>query len=200
MASPAPAPAPSLAPAPHCAPFFINILLLNKDEVVAKNVQEKTGTGFFGKVASYAANKMVTDEKLLTNLSDTLMTTIRGSVEEMGIQMSVERKFQQGALVVMQFQVLDVDAIKVIRAGKGDDFANNFQTLVDAAKNLGLGDTIMEKIMEKIYGSMNESMIKKFSEMLPNKMKEKGVLVDCHACTMEEEALVFFELFGRIDA
>jgi hypothetical protein len=38
--------------------FYINILLLNKDEVVGKATMDKTGSGFFGKAAAFAANKV----------------------------------------------------------------------------------------------------------------------------------------------
>lgn len=48
-------------------PFYINIELLNKDEVVASGVKEKVGTGgrartFLAKAATAAATRLVSGE------------------------------------------------------------------------------------------------------------------------------------------
>eukprot|EP01031_Cornospumella_fuschlensis_P032442 gene32442-39230_t len=190
---------PTATNSPHCPqPFFLNILLLNKDEIVAKGVQEKTGTGFLGKVAAFAANKVITDDKIITNLSSTLMDTIKKSVEDMGIHIDVAKRFQQGPLVVIQFQVRDLELLKVMEVAKGKEFATNFQNLLSAADNLGVGDVITGKVYEKIYSTINESMMSKFMEMLPAKMREKGISVDCAASSHAEEALVFFDMMHRL--
>ncbi|RYG69853.1 hypothetical protein EON64_01700 [archaeon] len=175
-------------------------MLLNKDEVVAKGVQEKTGTGFLGKVAAFAANKVVSDEKIITNLSTTLMDTIKKSIEEMGILIEVTKRFQHGPLVVIQFQVLDLELLKVIEVAKGKDFANNFQNFLASASQLGLLDVITGKVYEKIYSTINDSMIKKFGELVPTKMREKGVAVDCAASSHADEALVFFDIMHRVSS
>lgn len=185
---------------PPCPPFFLNIRLLNKEDLVAKTVQEKAGTGFVGRVAAYAANKMVTDDKIITNLSDTLMDTIKKSVQDMGIQMDVQKRFQQGSFVVIQFQVLDIELLKVLKVAKGEDFAQHFEAFLEAAKGLGLGDTIVGKVYEKIYGSLNEGMLNKLSTLVPTKMKEKGVEVEIEACTADREGLVFFDILHGIAA
>lgn len=192
--------APTHAPSGIPPPFFLNILLLNKDEVVAKGVQEKTGTGLFGKVAAFAANKVITDEKIITNLSSTLMDTIKKSIEDMGIHIEVTKRFQHGPLVVIQFQVMDLELLKVIEVAKGKEFSANFQNLLSSAEQLGLGDVITGKVYEKIYATINESMIKKFGEMLPTKMREKGVSVDCTASSHNDEALVFFDMMNRVNS
>lgn len=44
--------------------FYINILLLNKDEIIAAKVQEKAGSGLFGRAAGFVASKAVTDDKI----------------------------------------------------------------------------------------------------------------------------------------
>lgn len=184
----------------QCAPFFLNVLLMNKDEVVSRQVQEKAGSGLFGRAAAFAANKVITDEKIVTNLANTLMETIQHSIEDMGIHIDVQKRFQQGPLVVIQFQVLDIQLMKVIRSAKGGDFADHFQALLDASQHLGLGETIMSKIYEKVYDSLNDGMISKFAQMLPDKMKEKGVLVEVHACTAADQGAIFFDLVGRLSA
>ena len=51
-------------------PIYLNVLLLNKDEVVSKKVAEKTG--LTAGIASYAANKAVSDETVTSGLSSNL--------------------------------------------------------------------------------------------------------------------------------
>ncbi len=118
-------------------------------------------------MAAFAANKIITDDKIVSNLSNALMTTIEKSVENMGIHIKIQQRFQQGPLVVVQFQVMDVALMRVIRVAKGEEFAQHFQALLGASAHLGLGDTIMTKIHEEIYGALNDGMIKKLSELLP---------------------------------
>ena len=77
----------------------MNVLLLNKDEVVRNKVAEKTGLstgGFMGKAAAFAANKAVSDETVTNGLSSNLKEKIEASVGEMGIRAEVNRKFQKG--------------------------------------------------------------------------------------------------------
>jgi len=46
-------------------PFYLNILLQNKEELVAAKVAEKTGNRrLLGKAASFAANKLVSGSLL----------------------------------------------------------------------------------------------------------------------------------------
>jgi hypothetical protein len=63
-----------------------------------------------------------------------------------------------------------------------------------------MSDTVLSKVDDKIYGSIGEGMATKFTEMIPKRMADKGVIVDCHACSAEEEAEVFFELYNSVNA
>ena len=51
----------------------------------------KTGGGFLGKAATFAANKIVSDEKIIANLSSTLIEKITAAVFEMGITAELKR-------------------------------------------------------------------------------------------------------------
>jgi hypothetical protein len=55
--------------------------------VVAAKVGAKTGfkSGILGKAAAFAANKLVTDEKVIQNLAATLIEKIKIGTSDMGI-------------------------------------------------------------------------------------------------------------------
>jgi hypothetical protein len=173
-----------------CRPFFVNILLLNKDEVVAKKVEQKTGTGFFGKAAAFAANKLVTDEKVTAGLADGLIAGVTKATSELGITADMEIKFQQGPFVV---------PLQLILSAKGEEFASNFTTLLTTVEALGLKDSVAQKIDEKIYGAINEGMMGKFKLLIPQKMAEQGVIVDVQVVSAEEEAEVFFDILQTVN-
>lgn len=82
-------------------PFYINVALLNKEELVASKVSEKAGTGFFGKAASYAATKVVSDDKIINGMSDQIILKITEVTATMGVKASLEKKYQKGPFFVL---------------------------------------------------------------------------------------------------
>jgi urease gamma subunit len=177
-----------------CQPFYLNIVLLNKDEVVASKVTEKAGNGFFGKAAAFAANKLVTDEKVVNQLTEQLVDGISKTIHELGIEATFELKYQQGPLVVIKISVVEIDTLQLILSTKGPEFASNFSSLLASVEKLGLTDSVMAKVDEKIHVSITDGMMSKFADMIPKKMQEKGVLVECLTATTDNEAEVFFNL------
>ena len=67
-----------------CEPFFVNVDLLNKDAVIAAQVEKKAGSGVFGKVASFAASKFVSDDQVIEKMSSALVEKIPAAVRAMG--------------------------------------------------------------------------------------------------------------------
>ncbi len=181
-----------------CKPFYINIILLNKDEVVANKVAEKTGKGFLGKAAAFAANKIVSDEKIVTQLSESLIEGISKTISELGIEADFEIKYQEGPLVVIKIQIVEVNNLQLILSAKGPDFASDFSTLLVTVERLGMKDSVEAKVNDKIHSMVGEGMMNKFATMIPTKMAEKGVSVECVASTPEQEGEVFFDLHSRI--
>jgi len=181
-----------------CRPFYLNILLLNKAEIVAQKVAAKAGTGLFGRAAGFAANRLVSDEKIMDNLAEKLIGGVQRATSELGITADMEVKFQQGPFVVIRVQVTEVDTLQLILSSKGPEFASNFTTLMTAVEALGIKDSVNQKVEEKVNSSISEGMMRKFKEMIPHKMAEQGVNVECDAVSAEEQAEVFFKLLSDL--
>eukprot|EP01035_Chromulina_nebulosa_P019975 gene19975-25944_t len=175
--------------------FYLNILLLNKNEVVANTVGNKTGlkTGIFGKAAAFAANKLVTDEKIINNLSATLTEKIGDAVIGMGISADIVKKFQKGSFVVFKVTIHEIDKEKLILTAKGENFSRSFQTLITSINELGLTDSVLPGINEKIFNQVQNGMMTKFGEVIPLKLHEAGLDVDCTICSSSDQAEFFFE-------
>jgi len=183
--------------ATHCNPFYINITLLNKDEVVAEKVAERAGKGFLGKAAAFAANKLVTEEKVVQKFSELLVDRVEKAVAEVGIEASVEIKYKQGPLVVVQMQVTEVDPLQLVLSAKGAEFASSFSTLLTAAENIGLKDKLYPQILERITSKVNEALMEKFEEMIPKKFAEQNIIVSCQSCSLSEEAEFLFAVLPQ---
>lgn len=182
----------------RCKPFFLNVTLLNKDEVVASKVAEKAGSGIFGRAAAFAANKLISDDKIVENLAEKLIDGVHSATSELGIEAEMEVKFQHGPFVVIRVQVVDVDTLQLILSAKGEEFATNFSTLLVAATSLGLKDTVESRVDDKVFSSINEGMMAKFRDLIPQKMATQGVVVECQVASVEDEADLFFDIMSHL--
>ena len=177
-------------------PFYLNIVLLNKDEIVTAKATEKAGKGLFGRVAAYGATHLVSDEKVLGKISEKLVENVGSAVSVMGIEASLLKVFAQGAYVVIRVQVQEVDKLKLLHKAKGIEFASSFEVLLNSIDKLGLADTAGEKIDRKIKDHIQEGMMKKFGEVIPEKLAENGVSVDCHVVHSAEQAEYFYQMLS----
>lgn len=179
------------------APFYLNVLLLNKAEIVAAKVAEKAGTGMLGKAAAAMANRVVSDEMVLTAIADALVEKVSSAVEAMGIGCEVEKRMQVGCLVCFKLTVTTIDKLELILKAKGAEFAGSFSRLLVALEELGITDTALQTIDAAIAGKVGEGMKKKMAELVPQRMKEQGLEVEVTACSVEEQGDIFFALADR---
>jgi len=181
-----------------CEPFYLNVLLYNKKEVVKGKVEGKIGNGIFGKLGTAIANKVVTDAKVIDQLSEQLIEKTISTISELGIQADVSKRFQQGPFVVIRIHILDVDTLKLILAAKGEEYVSLFSNLLGTVTALGIADTIVPKIDDRIFEIMQNTMMKRFEETVPKKMEEQGLDVSCVVKTSKEQAEYFFSIISQM--
>lgn len=181
-----------------CEPFYLNILLYNKKEIVASKVEGKLGTGIFGKLGTAIANKVVTDTKVIDQLSEQLIEKTLSIINDLGIQADVSKRFQQGPFVVIRIHIIDVDTLKLILAAKGEEYVSLFSNLLGTVTALGIADTIVPKIDDRIFEIMLTTMMKRFEEEVPKKMDEQGLDVSCVVKTANDQAEYFFNVITQI--
>jgi len=178
-------------------PIYLNIALISGQDAINSKVAEKAGTGLFGKALSYTATKMVTDETIVAKLATTLMEKVPEAIAEMGIRAEVTKKFQLKSFVVLQVVVTDVNKVALLKATKGEEYAGKFENLLGALKSLDLDDalhTVDEKIGEKIH----ESMMMKFADIIPVKVKASGLDIACKVCDGKDQTDYFFNMINRL--
>jgi len=176
--------------------FYLNVRLLNKDELVNSKVTEKAGSGLFGKAVSAVATRVVTDELVLSKLADILTEKVHSAVEAMGIQVSLERCYAQGPVVCFKVTVKSIDQLELVLAAKGAEYAATFSRLLVNLAELGLTE-VLPKIDEKIATKVKEGMMKRMETIIPQKTQEQGMEVQVRACSSEEQAEVFFNWISQ---
>mmetsp|Transcript_6669 Transcript_6669/g.14604 ORF Transcript_6669/g.14604 Transcript_6669/m.14604 type:complete len:209 (+) Transcript_6669:105-731(+) len=185
---------PPLASQYQLKPIYLNIMLLNKNEVVKSKVTAKTGTGLFaraaGKALASTANRLVSSVMVMGAITEKVITNVEAAVALMGIKATLEKVFQQDAFVVVRVQVVEVDKLMLLRGAKGEEFAANFESLLTSLHHLGLdGDTIVDK---KIKDHIQDALMCKFAMLIPLKLQEQGVAVSLQVVTSEQQAESFF--------
>jgi uncharacterized protein YktA (UPF0223 family) len=179
-------------------PFYMNIVLLNKDEIVKNKATEKTGTSVFGRAAAYTATRLVSNDMVLGKISEKLMEGVKNAVTDLGIDASVQKSFQEGAYVVIRVHVADVEKLKLLKKAKGLEFSAAFEVLLHSLKQLGLESTASVQIDRKMKDLIQEGMMRKFGEIIPQKLAENGVSVDLEVVSSENQAEYFYQTLAEI--
>jgi len=179
------------------ARFYLNIVVLNKKEVVNAGVQKKTGLEGrgLGRLAGVLANCMVTDDKFGANLGKRLEEMIPRRMEEQGIKAKAALEFKRGNLVVMLVTVKSVDMRTLVAKKLGDDKANKFNKWHEF-----LPRSLQREFEDFVISRLAAGLMTKLPENVAEKMKEMGGMeVAAEAKTPEEEAEYLFKLLAQLD-
>jgi len=136
----------------------------------------------------------------VSNLGEKVAEGVKRAVAEMGIHATAEVKFQQGPFCVIRVQVTDLDLLLLLSKAKGPEYAERFSNLLTAAGALDMKEDVECKVNKKICSSLNQGMMAKFDEILPKKMAEQNVVVECHSFAQEEETEFFFEMLKTLNS
>ncbi len=174
-------------------PFYLNVTLLNKSNVVKSQVNEKVGKGIFGRAMASVASSVVSDATVIQKVASELVSKIQDATAVMGIRCSLQSRFQKGPFVTLKCQVCQIEKLQLILAAKGEEFASDFSTLLETLAALGLADTALPKIDEKIEKLVYLNIMQKFAEKIPVALEEQGIECQVDVVPEEEQAEFFFD-------
>ncbi len=175
-------------------PFYLNITLLNKSGVIKEKVGDKVGRGIFGRAMASVASSVVSDASVIKKIAEELVAQICEVTTSMGISCSLQRRFQSGPFVTLKVKVTEIEKSQLILAAKGEEYANSFHSLVENLTALGLAETALPKIDEKIENLVYINIMAKFAEKIPAALSEKGVECCVDVISAEEQAEFFFDV------
>jgi hypothetical protein len=179
------------------APFYLNVLLLNKDQIVERSIGAKVGLGLFGKGLSGLASHVVSDETVLNQVVIELISKVKDATAAMGVTCLLEQCFQKGAFVVLKIKVERINLIDLILATKGQEYAGNFTKLLSSLHSLGLAETALPKIWEKVTNLVETRLMEQMQERIPLQLIEKGVQCKVDVVSAADQAGFFFDAINK---
>ena len=85
----------------HLDHFYLNLVILNKNDVVGEKSKRKLSS-VFGRLAGKAANVVISDSKITAELSKGLKEKLTAITREMGLDLSFDKNFQRKNFVVLK--------------------------------------------------------------------------------------------------
>jgi len=184
-----------------CRTFYLNIVVLNKDDAVALQVNEKIGKGPLGaglvsKAATAIAKRAVRDEAVGSKVSTGLIAKLPDIIGASGIDIAMTQCYVGGPLVVLRCDVNDVDGVKLMHSNKGEEAARQYGLMTEALVALGL-NVQAQNAQAKLIKRTTSTLKEKLSTLVPAKLlDESGIRVDA-VCTDEAaQAEWFFTFLG----
>lgn len=159
-------------------PFYLNVLLLSKDEVVDATVAERVPafmSGFCGQLA----NRVVSKDQTASHVAEEFAGSLPGQLKDMGITATTQVEFQDGALISL---LVTIDAL---------DSAVLLTSFKDRAAVGTINEVGKLPCLEKLEDSTQRLVEKKLMKLLPDKLS--GPVKD-HA---EMEVMVRVNFIGH---
>ena len=169
------------------APFRVELVVKNKEEVIAAKVGNWWGV-------SYAVNYAVTSETFATKIADKFVTLLPTQLGEAGIDLTVKRLKEaepEGlCCVTLEIQILGFDLGCLVQKGMGIDGAAFNKTFTALQSTLTSKMGMEEKAIEigvNVGNTVRSKIMGKLAEILPQKMNEQGIKVSLNIPEMKPQ-------------
>ena len=177
--------------------FYLNLVLLNGNEVIKGQVAQKAGTGVFGKVIGGAAAKLVTDEALLAKVTVSLEEKLKTALDDLGLQLKFVKVFRKKCLTSYRVNLEHMDKVTLLVNTKGEEFAAAYSTMLSTLIDLGLEEKLPivdERVNEKVRSRLMDQL----EAQIPEKLAESGVKCSVRVLSAAEQADYFFDVLQEI--
>jgi len=193
--------------------LFLNLLVVDKtsgfsDTICKQSTGKFANIGFIKKAAGYLASRTGQLEctAAARALADRLPQLLPDRMMELGIEAEVEEVYRKGPFVVVRIIVVHCDIAGLVSMTKGgpevktEKRGRGFRFLRKAAICFGQGEIFAAQAQAVSNKRVVQDLCEKLPEVLPEKMKEKGLIVDVVAKNQAEEARFFFEQARHVEA
>ncbi|KAL7566192.1 hypothetical protein ACA910_011266 [Epithemia clementina (nom. ined.)] len=164
----------------------------------AKN---KDGRGFMSSIGSSIsksssniskrASRFMASKTMVSRAEKAVVECIPLVTEEIGVEMSISKRFQQGPVFVLEVDMKGCEILDLLKKVQGEEAARQYVAVKEGLEFLGLPDA-QEAFLKEILPKLRKAMMEKMSEIVPEKMKLKKAYADleiqCVALEDAEEA------------
>mmetsp|Transcript_39151 Transcript_39151/g.75964 ORF Transcript_39151/g.75964 Transcript_39151/m.75964 type:complete len:272 (-) Transcript_39151:23-838(-) len=177
--------------------IYLNIVILNKAEVVKQEVEKKLkgALKFFRGAGAHFANKAYTDTKFSQKIGEKLSENIPQKLEEKNIRAKCECVYTEDALCVLALQILkdDINLRAIVEKKVSQKTLNIIDHAMEILGMMGakeaseeyLKESLCDKIQEKLQTDLPKDLEKKLGD-------QRGIKVKVCALPEELQASWFF--------
>ena len=177
--------------------FYLNFVLINAEKLVSSKVEKKVDSSYmsyFGlgsTAASLASYALDANDKIIETASPKLSENIPKALQQMGLDISLKKVFQQGPLFVMHAEIQDVDVLKLIGKTKGQEGADHMENIMNALVFSGAEEKV-DCIKNNTSNKTKENIMNKLAEIIPQKMEKAGLMVEFVPCNTSDQCRWLF--------
>ena len=161
----------------------------------------KDGRGFMSSIGSSIsksssniskrASRFMASKTMVSRAEKAVVECIPLVTEEIGVEMSISKRFQQGPVFVLEVDMKGCEILDLLKKVQGDDAAKHYACIKEGLEFLDLPGA-QDAFLKEILPKLRKAMMEKMSEIVPEKMKLKKAYADleiqCVALEDAEEA------------
>ena len=144
-----------------------------------------------GSNISKRASRFVANKTMVSRAEKAVGESIPLVQEEIGVEMSISKRFQQGPVFVLEVDMKGCDLLELLEKVLGEEQAQQYRNVKQGLEALDLPDT-QDAFLKEILPKVRKGMMERMSEIVPEKMKLKKQYADleiqCVALEDAEEA------------
>ena len=145
-----------------------------------------------GSNISKRASRFVASKTMVSRAEKAVGECIPLVTEEIGVEMSISKRFQQGPIFVLQVDMIGCDLEELLEKVLGDEAAQHYRQVQAGLAALALSDSLSRAFVQEMLPKVRKGMMERMSEIVPEKMKLKKQYADleiqCVALEDAEEA------------
>uniref|UniRef100_A0A6U1PSQ9 Uncharacterized protein n=1 Tax=Cyclophora tenuis TaxID=216820 RepID=A0A6U1PSQ9_CYCTE len=152
---------------------------------IGKNVN-KVGSSLSRRAKTFVASKTV-----VSRAERAVSESIPLVTEEIGVEMSISKRFQQGPVFVLEVDMKGCDLLTLLEKTMGEDKAEHYRKAREGIIALGLAEAL-QTFDKEILPILRTGLMVKMADIVPEKMKMKksnaDLEIECIALNDHEEA------------
>lgn len=164
-------------------------------------MKKKEGPGFMSTLGnsisksssniSKRASRFVANKTMVSRAEKAVVECIPLVTEEIGVEMSISKRFQQGPVFVLEVDMKGCEMLDLLEKVQGEEAAKHYAAVKAGLEFLDLPDA-QDAFLKEILPKLRIAMMERMSEIVPEKMKLKKAYSDleiqCVALEDAEEA------------
>jgi len=123
------------------------------------------------------ASRMVANKTMVSRAEKAVGECIPLVTKEIGVEMSISKRFQQGPVFVLEVDMKGCDLLELLEKVLGDEAATHYRNVTAGLEALGLSEA-KEAFLKEILPKVRKGMMDKMAEVVPEKMNLKKEFSD----------------------